>query len=119
MNVTVYIIYLTITLFITFYVGRDLHKKGAILLQEELQDQSLVLIINRFLLLGYYLLNMGYAALVLSSFPSIHGIPQLISALALRIGIVAFSLGLIHFFNLYMIHFQTNLIRKLFNQHLN
>lgn len=55
-----YSLYIIPTLIITLYVGHLLHKDGKILLQHLISNGHLADRINDTLLLGYYLVNMGY-----------------------------------------------------------
>lgn len=111
-NTLAYLIYLPFTLILTIWVGRDLHQKGVGLLTNALGDAPLVKVVNQFLLLGYYLLNIGYAAVCLSLFPSISNLLELSEALASRIGFILFSLALIHYFNILIIHHYPHWIKK-------
>jgi hypothetical protein len=111
-NILAYFIYLPFTFILTIWVGRDLHQKGVGLLTNALGDSPLVKVVNQFLLLGYYLLNIGYAAVCLSFFPSISNFKDLIDALAFRLGFILFSLALIHYFNILIIHHYPQWIKK-------
>ncbi len=68
MNTIAYILYLIITYIITVRVGFIFYRNGRVFILELLhQDVQLTDFINRILLTGYYLLNLGYAALMLRS----------------------------------------------------
>jgi hypothetical protein len=111
-NTIAYLFYLPFTIGITWWVGKDLNRKGAYLLWAAFEDNALVNTINRFLLLGYYLLNIGYAVLSLSLFPRLESSVQLFSVLAFRVGIIMSSLAIIHYINILVIHLFSVQIKK-------
>jgi hypothetical protein len=60
--------------------------------------------VNRLLVVGFYLLNLGYALLTLkASRPALNGV-EAIETLAMKLGALLLSLGALHFFNLYLFH---------------
>jgi hypothetical protein len=52
------------------------------------------------LLIGYYLLNLGYASISISSWPTITSEEMLSAYLSDHIGFIILMLALIHYFNL-------------------
>ena len=113
-NTIAYLFYLPFTIALTWWVGKDLNRKGAHLLLDAFGDATLVNTINRFLLLGYYLLNIGYAVLSLSLFPYLVSMAQLLSVLCFRIGIIMTSLAIIHYFNILVIQLFSVQIKRFF-----
>jgi hypothetical protein len=99
---------------LTWWVGKDLHRNGAYLLLEAFGESALVNTINRFLLLGYYLLNIGYAVLSLSLFPQLDSMAQMLSVLGFRVGIILSSLAIIHYINILVIQLFSVQIKKFF-----
>lgn len=98
-----YVIYLPITIFVTVWVGKELHKNGRPLMQlafEKYGFQSWVSPINNSLLIGYYLLNIGNLLLFINSWETTDSAEQMIKAIIENIGIIITLLGIIHFFNL-------------------
>jgi hypothetical protein len=60
--------------------------------------------VNRLLVVGFYLLNLGYAFLTLkAASPTVTGV-QAIETLAMKLGALFLSLGGLHFFNMYLFH---------------
>ena len=105
MNLVVitYILYLAISIALTVWVARTLHKNGRIFLvdvfdgKEELADS-----INHLLVVGFYLINLGYVSLALKLRHAIFSTQEGIEALAWKVGLVLLVLGGMHFFNLYV-----------------
>jgi hypothetical protein len=103
MNETVitYAIYLTIAIPVTIWVARTLHKNGRIFLvscfkeNEELADS-----VNHLLLVGFYLVNLGFVILFLKIDKEVMGTTGIFEALSTKIGVVLLVLGLMHFFNM-------------------
>lgn len=114
-NTIAYFFYLPFTIALTWWVGKDLNRKGAHLLLAAFGDLVLVKTINRFLLLGYYLLNIGYAVLSLSLFPRLENLAQMLSVLGFRVGIIMTSLAIIHYFNILVIQLYSYQIKKFFH----
>jgi hypothetical protein len=102
--VPVYVAYATISVALTVWLARTLFKNGAVFLADVFKDQpELAGAINKLLVVGFYLFNLGYACLLLSSY----GAPTVVAAietLAQKLGWLLLSLGVMHFFNLYLFH---------------
>jgi hypothetical protein len=111
-----YALYLVLTATIILKVGWLIYREGAIYLYELFPtERDLAKYINRLLLIAYYLLNLGYAAISLISWqwPVDNDWQYAIISLAENIGLIATLLGLIHFFNLIGLqalkHFKSNI----------
>ncbi len=117
-NLLAYLIYLPITAYITIVIGKDLNTKGETLLLSSFNNNaSLVQTVNRFLLIGYYLLNLGYAAISLNLFNDLYSLMDVFEALQIRIGVILMSLGLVHYFNLLVFTYFSKTIQKLFSNY--
>jgi len=98
-----YSFYLIITIALTIWVARTLFKNGKVFLidifhgSKELADS-----VNNLLLVGFYLINIGYAVYTLQVTGSIVNTQQVIEKLSLKIGLIILILGAMHFFNLYI-----------------
>ena len=100
-NIIAYIIFLATIFFITVKVGWVFFKNGEVYIKMLLPNElHLVQSINKLLLVGYYLLNLGYAAATLSFWEQIITINQLCSVLFLKTGTIILFLALMHYFNL-------------------
>ena len=98
-----YSFYLVITIALTIWVARTLFKNGKVFLidifhgNKELADS-----VNNLLLVGFYLINIGYAVYTLQVTSAISNVQQVIEKLSLKIGLIILILGAMHFFNLYI-----------------
>ena len=96
-----YAAYLVISLAVTVWVARTLHKNGRIFLVDAFQGrQELADSVNHLLVVGFYLINVGYVALALKADRSMTNLQQTIEALSSKLGVVLLVLGFMHFFNL-------------------
>ena len=104
MNTLAYIIYLAITYLITVKVGLVFYRNGAIYILNLLpENEQLARAINKMLLTGYYLLNLGYAAIMIRTWEKINTWTDLISSISLMTGKIMLTLALIHFMNMAII----------------
>ena len=61
-----YAVYLAISLLVTVWVARTLHKNGRVFLVEAFHgNEELADSVNHLLVVGFYLVNLGYVALAL------------------------------------------------------
>ncbi len=105
MNETVlsYTLYLALAVAMTVWVARTLHKNGRIFLVDcfhgntELADS-----VNHLLVVGFYLVNIGFVSLYLKTTEEILGARGVFEALSGKMGVVLLVLGGMHFFNLYV-----------------
>lgn len=94
-----YLGYIGLSLGLTFWVGRTLNRNGRIFLLENYADKpQLAEAINQMLLVGFYLINIGYIAYTMR----IGGVgPQDwaegLEFLSTKIGAMAIVLGVMHF----------------------
>jgi hypothetical protein len=104
MNTIAYILYLLLTYIITVHVGLRFYRNGHIYILRLLHgDEKLTAFINRMLLTAYYLLNLGYAALMLSTWKTISTWTELLTSVLVMTGKIMITLALIHFFNMAVI----------------
>ena len=98
-----YFVYLAISLSVTIWVAKTLHRRGRVFLvnafhgQEELADS-----VNHLLVVGFYLINVGYVAFALKSTENPANLRQAIELVSDKLGLVLLVLGLMHFFNLFV-----------------
>ena len=98
-----YIAYLTISVALTVWVARTLHKSGRIFLVDSFHgNEQLADSINHLLLVGFYLVNIGYVTLALKYGDKPANLQEGLEALSTKVGAVLLILGAMHFFNLYV-----------------
>jgi hypothetical protein len=99
-----YAIYVAISLAITIWVGRTLNKNGRVFLVENFQGQEpLADSINHLLLVGFYLVNIGFISLALRYGEKPYDAVGAVEFLSTKIGLVVVVLGVMHFFNMNML----------------
>jgi hypothetical protein len=99
-----YSIYLPITILLTMWVARTLFTNGRIFLIEIFhQDLVLADSVNKLLLVGFYLINIGYSVYTLKIWGTIDSTQAVIETLSQKIGWIILILGGMHFFNLFIL----------------
>lgn len=98
---TTYLAYVIITVLLTIWVGRTLFVNGKVFLTGIFHgDELLVNSINKLLLIGFYLINFGYALRNLIVRTEIGSMSGCIEMLSMKIGVIIITLGIMHFLNL-------------------
>jgi hypothetical protein len=111
LNIIGYSIYLLITTFIIIKVGKICYQNGNIYVAELIPEhEDLCQKTNQILLVGYYLLNIGYCAMTLVSWDKILSINQLIEVIAVKSAIIICTISVLHYFNIFIL---TKYIQKL------
>ena len=102
MNVAAcYFSYLAISIALTVWVARTLHKNGRVFLIDAFHgNDQLADSVNHLLVVGFYLINIGYIALALSTKASLATLREAIELESVKIGVVLLILGAMHFFNI-------------------
>ncbi|MEM7667186.1 MAG: hypothetical protein AAF250_15120 [Pseudomonadota bacterium] len=99
--VSAYLTYLLISVGLTVWVARTLSKNGFVFLTECFgHDQLLAASTNHLLVVGFYLVNLGWILLTLRFGTPPESAVETIRFLSSKIGIVVVALGLMHFFNM-------------------
>ena len=106
MNTAAYIVYLFITYIITVHVGMVFYRNGRqFILRLFDNDEKLTDSINNILLAGYYLLNLGYAALMIRLWKTLHTWTERFVSISSMTGKIMLGLAGMHFFNMAVILF--------------
>jgi hypothetical protein len=96
-----YSCYLVITLLLTIWVARTLFRNGKIFLVDIFHGNTeLAQAVNNLLLVGFYLVNIGYAVYTLSITRVLTNTRELVEILSLKVGAIILILGGMHFFNM-------------------
>ncbi|REG98156.1 hypothetical protein [Flavobacterium aquicola] len=97
-----YAVYLPIALFLTFYVSKTLFKNGKIFMLDIFKGrEDIAQATNKLFETGFYLLNLGFALMILQLSIYDNSYQSLIEALSYKIGGFSIYLGLMLFLNLY------------------
>ena len=98
-----YLAYLAISISLTIWVAKTLHKNGRVFLIDVFHgNESLADSVNHLLVVGFYLINLGYVSLALKLGYKVNGAHEGIEALSYKVGLVLVVLGGMHFFNLFI-----------------
>ena len=93
--------YLAVSIGVTIWVARTLSGAGRVFLVDALLgNRELAESVNHLLIVGFYLVNLGFVALALKYGAKPAGLPGLIETLSTKVGLVLLVLGGMHFFNL-------------------
>ncbi len=96
-----YGIYLLVSIALTIWVARTLHRNGRVFLVDAFHGRAeLADSVNHLLVVGFYLINIGYVTLALQYGTKPHSVQESIEFLSWKIGLVLVVLGAMHFFNL-------------------
>lgn len=104
-TVIAYIVYLVISIGLTVWVARTLSHNGRIFLADVLQgNEKLAEAVNHLLVVGFYLVNLGFVALYLSGDDTIEDTRGIFEALSTKLGVVLLVLGAMHLANVYVLN---------------
>ena len=98
-----YAAYVALSIGLTVWVGRTLHKNGRAFLVDVFAGRSdLADSVNHLLVVGFYLVNFGYVSLALKLAHPVTTATASVEALSNKVGLVLVVLGAMHFFNLFV-----------------
>ncbi len=98
-----YTSYLVICLAVTIWVARTLHKNGRVFLVDAFHGNTeLADSVNHLLVVGFYLINVGYVAMALRATETLNTLRASIELVSDKVGLVLLVLGFMHFFNLFV-----------------
>jgi hypothetical protein len=99
--VPIYLAYTACAVGLTIWLARSLFRDGAVFLAEVFDTPEIGAAVNRLLVTGFYMLNLGYAFAILKSNKATTT-TDAFEVLASKLGILLLSLALIHFVNLFV-----------------
>jgi len=101
--VATYLIYLLISIALTIWVARTLYQRGGVFLVDAFHGNAdLAASVNHLLVVGFYLINIGFVSLALKTGAIIVTSRAAIELLSDKVGMVLLVLGGMHFFNLFV-----------------
>ena len=102
-KVITYLVYLAVSIAVTVWVARTLHRNGEAFLIEAFQSNAaLAASVNHLLVVGFYLINLGYVSLMLKAGIRPASTAEAIELLSSKLGMVLLVLGAMHFMNIYI-----------------
>ncbi|MDO0926109.1 hypothetical protein QQY24_11985 [Streptomyces sp. TG1A-8] len=104
-TVIAYVIYLVVSIALTIWVARTLSSNGRVFLADVLHgNEKLADAVNHLLVVGFYLVNLGFVALYLSDSGDIEDTRGVFEALSAKLGVVLLVLGVMHLGNVYVLN---------------
>lgn len=108
-TVWTYLTYLAVTVPLTVWVAATLSRNGKVFLADVFEGkEGLADAVNQLLVVGFYLVNLGFVMLYLRVEVPVSSLTGLVETLSVKVGIVMLVLGVIHFCNVYV----SNAIRR-------
>jgi len=96
-----YIVYLLVSIALTVWVAKVLFKNGRIFLVDIFHgNNDLADSVNKLLVVGFYLVNIGYMSLALKETGNIASAQVVVEVLSYKVGWIILILGGMHFMNL-------------------
>jgi hypothetical protein len=96
-----YFSYLAISIVLTMWVARTLFRSGRVFLLDAFQgNEALADSVNHLLVVGFYLINVGYIVLALKTTNPLATLREVIELESTKIGTVLLILGVMHVFNI-------------------
>ncbi len=97
-----YAVYLPIALLLTLYVSRTLFRNSKIYMLDIFKGrEEIAFATNKLFETGFYLLNLGFALMILKIHLYNNNYQELVEALSYKVGSFSIYLGLMLFINLY------------------
>lgn len=98
-----YTMYLLLSVGLTVWVATTLSRHGKVFLADVFgRDERLAGAVNQLLVVGFYLVNLGFVALWLGTDDVITSASAAVETLALKLGTVLLVLGLVHLLNVWV-----------------
>lgn len=100
-KVWMYLLYLAISVGLTVWVATTLSRNGLVFLEEVFGDLRLARAVNHLLVVGFYLVNLGYVTFAMRTGDAVGSTAAALESLSRKIGLVLLVLGALHLFNVF------------------
>lgn len=98
-----YLMYAVISIGVTIWVARTLSVNGRVFLVDVFAgNERLADSVNRLLVVGFYLINLGFVSLVLMTGGELTTMREVVELLSRKLGLVLLILGFLHLFNIFV-----------------
>lgn len=105
LTVVAYVIYLLVSVGLTVWVARTLSRNGRIFLGDVLHgNEKLADAVNHLLVVGFYLVNLGFVALYLNQDGGVADARGVFEAVSTKLGVVLLVLGALHLANVFVLN---------------
>jgi hypothetical protein len=102
-NFIAYVVYLPVIIVLTWYVAHTLFKNSKVFMLDIFHGKTdIALSTNTLFETGFYLLNLGFALVIMEVSAEISNSRNLLEILSAKVGGFAIYLGIMLFFNLYL-----------------
>lgn len=100
--IMVYLLYAAAAVALTAWLAQTLSRNGAVFLEDVFKDRpGLAQAVNRLLVTGFYMLNLGYAFYILRANEGLDAFGS-VQFLVNRLALLLVTLALIHFVNVFV-----------------
>jgi cytochrome c biogenesis protein CcdA len=100
-----FVIYLAISILLTVWVARTLSRAGRVFLHQVFPDsEQLPDAVNHLLVVGFYLVNLGFVSLFLKTGSTVETTRQVFEWLSMKLGVVLLVLGVLHLGNVFVLN---------------
>ncbi len=98
-----YVAYIAVSVGTTIWVATTLYRNGKVFLVDTFAgNEALAKSVNHLLVVGFYLINVGYVLLALKYGDKPTNLDEAFEFSAMKIGLVLVVLGVMHFMNVYV-----------------
>ncbi|GAA2024859.1 hypothetical protein GCM10009839_23450 [Catenulispora yoronensis] len=104
LTVVSYVIYLLISVVLTVWVARTLSRTGRVFLTQVFPGSDLGEAVNHLLVVGFYLVNLGFVSLYLKSGSTAETAREVFEGLSVKEGVVLLVLGGMHLGNVFVLN---------------
>lgn len=113
LNLLSYLLFFPAMLGIAVYVAQVCHRHGRVwMLRIFHDDVAFVDAVNNILLVGCYVVNLGYIALCIAQWGPITGVDHMLGVLSTRIATILFTLAALHYQNIAVLLIWSRIVQK-------
>lgn len=103
LTVATYLLYLLIAIPLTIWVATTLSRHGRAFLLDVLDGNTdLAQAVNKLLVVGFYLINLGFVTIYLRIDSQVLSVREMVEVLSVKVGFVMLVLGALHLLNVYV-----------------
>src|SRR3954447_741565 len=100
-----YLVYIAVSIVLTVWVAHALSRSGWVFLADVFEgNPDVAEAVNRLLVVGFYLINLGFILLALKTTKDLATFRSAIELLSVKLGLVLLILGVLHLVNMAILH---------------
>ncbi len=101
LNLLSYALFFPAMVVLAVWTAQVSHRHGRVWMMRIFdQEAAFVDAVNNVLLVGCYVVNAGYIAVVIGQWQPIHSVPEMLGVLSQRIAVILFALAWLHYQNI-------------------